>query len=122
MNRIPWRFCLLAALFAVPTGCNDPYVERAIRHDQESIQWATGSYIQREESCPANMRHTWTYVEEQWAADLNDTAQNGVEIERAIQEDADRWNKHSAEIEREFLEHMYGDPENAARTLPRLFF
>ena len=122
MNRIPWRVCLCATLFAVPAGCSDPYVARAIRHDQESIQWAVGQYVRREKSCPANMRYTWTYAEEQWAADRKNIARDGVELERAIHEDADRWNEHSPEIEREFQAQMHGDPEKAAWTLPRLFF
>lgn len=122
MNRIPWRVFLCATLFAVPAGCSDPYVARAIRHDQESIQWAVGQYVRREESCPAKMRHTWTYAEEQWAADRKNIARDGVELKRLIREDANRWNKHIAESEREFQAQMAGDPAKAARTLPRLFF
>jgi hypothetical protein len=103
-------------------GCNDPYVARAMEHDQASMRFALDSYAASETRRPADLRNISQIIGAQFCDDVETLPRSISGVEAFFRKDVEDWPRHEADIRQEARHQFEGDLATILWTLPRLAF
>jgi hypothetical protein len=124
MQARSWLLSLatMMGLCALLAGCDDPYVQRAMQHDRESMAFAINSYAEREARCSENLAAISRDIEGQLRDDAETFPRSAAGVGEYFRMDVEEWPEKTSLPRDEFLRILAGDMETIMWTLPRLAF